>query len=405
MFGPSDTWTSFESLDPEDEHTKDIENLLGGANFSLLRSKAVELRRRFDGLSGQITSSINTSKFTSGYYNVVLEIIFSDQARWIARIRLPDSEASDADIEKSMLSEIATMKLVKARTSLPVPAVYDVEVTLPNPVGYRYILMEALPGRILEKIFAFSVPREEWDKIARQLATYYRQLSTMTFDRMGQIWCGRRGDEEPSIITFTIEDTRQASTAGPFATSLEYFFAIRAGQTRAILSQHPGSDEWTAAAWLLDQALPSVVHAECIYGPFPLCHLDLQYNNILVDEEYNITGILDWSNAQTVPVERFMTSPEFITFPGLSVEENQPIVDFRNDFAKMVESCVDGEAEGQGRKLAGLVGSNIAELVYRAVCGTSWRALPYARLVLRQLLGPGAKFEDIIDMRREAVAL
>lgn len=55
-----------------------------------------------------------------------------------------------------------------------------------------------------------------------------------------------------------------------------------------------------------------------VYGPFSLCHLDLHYNNILVDVDgdYDVTGIIEWSNAHTVPFERFALIPEFIPPPG-----------------------------------------------------------------------------------------
>lgn len=87
------------------------------------------------------------------------------------------------------------------------------------------------------------------------------------------------------------------------------------------------------AAWILEQALPSMVIEDSIHGPFPLYHTDLHFNNILIDENFNVTGIIDWSDSQTVPLENFLISPELDTFPGLSVEENAPIVAFRGKFA------------------------------------------------------------------------
>jgi len=77
------------------------------------------------------------------------------------------------------------------------------------------------------------------------------------------------------------------------------------------------------ASWVLEQALPFVVVEDHIRGPFPLCHADL-HHNILVDENFKITGILDWTNAQTVHLERFMICPEFTTFPGLSARKKMP---------------------------------------------------------------------------------
>src|SRR5437588_10776973 len=96
--------------------------------------------------------------------------------------------------------------------------------------------------------------------------------------------------------------------------------------------KHGDDEQCATAAWILEQALPSMVAEEHIHGPFPLGHLDWHYGNMLVDDDFNITGIIDWSDAQTVPLERFIISPEFVTFPGLSAEQNATIIAFREKF-------------------------------------------------------------------------
>jgi len=55
---------------------------------------------------------------------------------------------------------------------------------------------------------------------------------------------------------------------------------------------------------------------EKMTGPFPVQHVDLQFNNFLFDNDYNITANLDWSGAQTVPCESFAICKEFITPPS-----------------------------------------------------------------------------------------
>jgi hypothetical protein len=47
-------------------------------------------------------------------------------------------------------------------------------------------------------------------------------------------------------------------------------------------------------------------------GPFPLCHDDFLHSNIMVDESsFNVTGIIDWEGACTVPWE-LIAFPEFL---------------------------------------------------------------------------------------------
>lgn len=36
-------------------------------------------------------------------------------------------------------------------------------------------------------------------------------------------------------------------------------------------------------------------------GPFPLFHVDFGHNNIVVDDDYNVLGVIDWEHAYSVP--------------------------------------------------------------------------------------------------------
>ena len=38
-------------------------------------------------------------------------------------------------------------------------------------------------------------------------------------------------------------------------------------------------------------------------GPFPIYHPDLYHSNIVVDEKFNLLGVIDWQGACTVPWE------------------------------------------------------------------------------------------------------
>lgn len=40
------------------------------------------------------------------------------------------------------------------------------------------------------------------------------------------------------------------------------------------------------------------------HGPFPLFHVDFGHNNIVVDDDYNVLGVIDWEHACSVPWER-----------------------------------------------------------------------------------------------------
>ena len=138
-----------------------------------------------------------------------------------------------------------------------------------------------------------------------------------------------------------------------------------------------------------------MVVEEYLEGPFPLCHLDLHRYNVLVDDDYNITGIIDWSDAQTVPLERFMITPEFVTFPGLSDEKNAVIIAFADKFATALRK-LEVENSSQTPYLSDMLNTPRWEVLYRCTYSYHWRALSDARLVLRQMYGNEAKWDDFV---------
>ena len=44
------------------------------------------------------------------------------------------------------------------------------------------------------------------------------------------------------------------------------------------------------------------------HGPFPLCHVDFGYNNIIVDDKYQVLGVIDRESAFAGPWEVLETS-------------------------------------------------------------------------------------------------
>ncbi|KAJ5458588.1 hypothetical protein N7475_009976 [Penicillium sp. IBT 31633x] len=185
---------------------------------------------------------------------------------------------------------------------------------------------------------------------------------------------------------------------GPLSTSLEFFYHLRKGQTTTILKDHRGEPEWEAAAWLLEKSVTMMTMEENIYGPFPLCHLDFHYNNILVDQDYNITGLLDWCNAQTVPIERFAIIPEFIVPPAAPSENKEAIRKFRETFIEALQKVQvekDGPSPVNGTPLSSLFVSPRSDLVVRFTYSYPWRATFDAQLALPFLFGESARWVDL----------
>lgn len=208
-----------------------------------------------------------------------------------------------------------------------------------EPFGYPYILMEYLGGRKVDGL-ATSIPRQYHTKVAKQFANVFAELQNLAFSRIGRLWCGETADQPVEIIPMAWHHS-----PGPLETSLEYFYNQREGETREIVALHPNDADWLTACWVLKIALAHIVLEDRVRGPFPLCHLDLHFGNLLFDHEYNLTGVIDWSNAQAAPIEQLSVCPELVIFPGLSERENRPIVEFRNLVIQFVKETENGKAK------------------------------------------------------------
>ncbi|KAL2259403.1 hypothetical protein VTK26DRAFT_6930 [Humicola hyalothermophila] len=213
---------------------------------------------------------------------------------------------------------------------------------------------------------ARQVPPEHLPKVAKQLAEVLFQLHGLSFDRLGRLWCGDDGDGPLEIVP--VNSGEAAPAASTPETSLEWFYLHRLESNREALKSHPHDPEWLTACWVLKTAVPHIIIEDRLRGPFPLCHLDLHHGNLLFDEEYNLTGVIDWSEAQTVRLERLVVSPEFVTFPAGAEEKKKKILAFKELVREHLQQFEEsGRDNGQNSQplLSQLLGSKRAEITHR----------------------------------------
>jgi aminoglycoside phosphotransferase (APT) family kinase protein len=291
---PSDTWVVNPVFD-----VQQVDDVIANADWGWLEQRAETLHPE------NATCNIDSAAYTRGVHNAVFELAFTDGTYWIVRINL-DAITHPVD-RKGMLSEYATMKVVRERTTLRVPRVYDYNLDPGNPFGFVYTIMEALPGRALDGRLCEIRPAFFKRKVAKQFADAVYQLSRIRFNMCGRIWCGDDLNEEPTLMeTYT--------GRGPFKTSAAYFRAIRESERGLLQGAYGQTNDWPrwdAAIKLQLWMIPKLMHPEWRHGPFMLSCADMKFYNLLVDDDYNITGFLDWSGAEVVPIEAFVNVFEF----------------------------------------------------------------------------------------------
>ncbi|KAI1273259.1 kinase-like domain-containing protein [Xylaria sp. FL0933] len=405
MEKPSNHWQGYAGLSPGSDKYRRIELLFASANFDYLQTRAIESRRRHQpDLPAHIECSVDATHFTSGLNNLVVELEFSDHVYWIARI--PHQALDDGD-RISILSEIATMKIIKRHTAVPVPQVFDFETSADQPFGYPYVFMEYLGGRTLSTGLATAIPLEHHAKVASQLANVLAELQNLTFTRIGRLWCGENAGGPAEVIAMAWH-----SSPGPLETSFEYFYNQRQSENREIVSMHPDDPDWLTACWVLKTALTHILVEDRVRGPFPLCHLDLHYGNMLFDDEYNLTGIIDWSSAQAAPLEQLSVCPEFVPFPGLSDEENQPIIELRNlviqnlkEKERVLQNCppldnreVDMALSTNLTPLSTYMSSKCAEITHRQYMASPRGSLWAGKRVAKLIYGETVTWEQLKEV-------
>ena len=397
-----DGWISLSEFMPEPGNhlQQQVQAVMTTTNFQKLEQEALAARRRRESpLDSGVLCVIDTSRFTFGFNNVVLKVSFSDNVDWIVRIQHSVEMPSDTDSGTiDLLSEITTMETISSKTTIPVPKVFAYDVSSSNGIGYPYILMEHINGRTLDESIACEVPSKYILKVANQMARVFFELGSLTFGRPGRIWKGRDGKRPLEMVP---SDACKTTPQEPdIYTSREWFYRHRQENNRQALDSHGHDPQWRTACWVLKEAVPHILIEDRVYGPFPLCHVDLHRGNILFDDEYSIKGIIDWSQAQAVPVERLVICPEFITFPAGAKERNEKILKFKHLVQKELVHLEDNDQSHgmwKNRTLSEIFGTKRAEITYRCTYSLPHRAIYDGRMVAGLIYGSDITWEQLVS--------
>ena len=260
---------------------------------------------------------------TMGGCHLIHLISFDDGTQWIVRFQLDPPTAASS---KSLLSEVDSMALVRNRTNILVPRVFGFDAHEKTGVGVPFILMEYMPGIVaMDADGGYQVHRGEI--AARHKPTFYRSVARIqVFLRSANIRLilthsapGRNGicASAKDWLCFSAHrlHLRHWTTPwywGPFETAAAFF---RAWAGKAQFPTSEQSIRSRMGAGPVDQVLSSIttfptrvkalagnlsLHDK---GPFPIYHPDLYHSNIVVDEKFNLLGVIDWQGACTVPWE------------------------------------------------------------------------------------------------------
>lgn len=213
------------------------------------------------------------------------------------------------EIPEKLISEAATLRLIKSSTTIPVPEVYHTEFNVGNPVGAQFMLMQRLPGRPLY---------QDWDTmdlnqkkiLVFEVARVVAQLSNLKFDQIGCVM--PEGLVGPLIYPSHRKNETYEPHVGPYASTLDYLLSFIPSE-----SDGEASVVYSKVKSILSSYLSTHSKSVAFAPPFGLIHPDFDSQNILVAKSTDsgmpyISGVLDWEYAQTGPLYFSYEYPIFI---------------------------------------------------------------------------------------------
>ncbi|GAB0135247.1 hypothetical protein EsDP_00003592 [Epichloe bromicola] len=302
-----------DAYDPaaRDAEERELTDLIRKVNTRALEERASHLREGMPCSIPTLKYDRETRTSVMGGMNYHIEVRFEDGIVWIARIRRRNATSPPAALRDYIIqSEVATLMLLK-HTKVPAPEVYDFALETPNnTVGVGYILMQKLPGKSLGWSTA---TKEQRRKVMIQLADIFIELRKYPFPLLGSLdnpGTSHVGAYAQESLTNFVKS--KMCTTGPFSSLREYYISSIQLILDLIVQDEIYSqqavDAYLIHRFLLDLVplvLPSAQNEDAFY----LKHADDKGDHILVDEQFNITGIIDWELAHTAPASLAFNSP------------------------------------------------------------------------------------------------
>lgn len=271
---------------------------------------AIRVRRTV--LNTETASAWITSRIY-GSSNIV-NIVQLDAFKLIIRLPAVWGERLDKVAERAMKSQVATLRYIACKTSIPVPKVYDYDTCVSNEIDAAYFCMSFLPGQTVADAWYDEDERGHDALDARRSRTmvtlieHLCKLAPLRFSNLGSL---EEKEGHSHLVVGPCFDWATKPTgakyvvqSGPYRTARDFL------QDRYDTST--GADTANRAESLVMDLLLSlfpVVRKR--HRGFSLCPPDFDSQNVLVDREGNVTGFLDWDMVRTMP-----HCVSFCRFPG-----------------------------------------------------------------------------------------
>ncbi|KAJ6151673.1 hypothetical protein N7470_006801 [Penicillium chermesinum] len=325
----------------------------------------------------------------SGSFNWAILVSFEDQGESFWQAKLPHCDTSEL---KVIFQSPKYTIIGNAPSDTILPPSNVCSASANNEIGLPFILMSEALGQPLSKAWRpASSPQPSLEtpskaKVLSQLGRITWNLAQLRFDKIGSLFeenesfnikeCLSRGHMMHERFSLSIP-------RGPFTSKDEFYDSLISAFSEHAevlpLSHHcfiapvPSQGEYPCKLqyenavnlWndfvtvggkidSADNRLDYIITGDALREiiqklelpasnpeTFPLYHPDLSVNNIYVDDDYNITCIIDWAFASSIPESMLLTAP------GLPQYRDEISLELQVSFIDGFIAAIPGPTEGE----------------------------------------------------------
>jgi hypothetical protein len=196
------------------------------------------------------------------------------------------------------------------------------------------------------------------EHIITQWTRVQTELATLAYPQIGSISSISKSGE-PVIGRLATASMEGLEHAGPFLSAADYFIAIGNAAT------NNKATRLGAFVFLDIVETTSLFGDKYTEGLFPLNHMDLGTQNLLVDKDFNIIAIIDWEFAQTAPWQVIHYPMPFpLLGPDEDILRDPSHIDYKNvlrqDVARRIYNRKFRDAESELREKGRTLGGSFA---------------------------------------------
>lgn len=303
------------------------------------------------------SEACRVSFYAAGSFNKLF-LVQTSQRQLLMRVSLPVHPRSKTR------GEVITLRFLRRETDTPIPEVIAFDDSCNNDIGFEWILMELMPGVSAYKKWR-TLTTFQKVAIVQRIAELQAQIFNHAFSGIGTLTVGdeqQNRQEQPgemvSRFYFWGNHFDYDVACGPFRSTHDwlasYLEIIIKDQIKAIDEAEDEEGEEDAAfalalahrlLHLLPKTFPPLEsHPE----QSVILHEDLSLSNILINEQGEITALLDWECVSAMPLWMTTTVPKFLR--GSDREEEPK----RQDYADVndnesAEDTEDGDLDNEGK--------------------------------------------------------